>query len=100
MLALFPSGSSSAIPWWRWRRGETQEDITGGLGQCVAAMVGAQREFNQREGLAEIVVHGTVTTGSIWRFLKLDGSVVFIDLPEYYFDQIGKVLGILLTIAT
>ncbi len=75
-----------------------REDITGGLGQCVAAMVGA-REFNQREGLAESVVHGAVTTGSIWRFLKLEGNVVFIDLPEYYLDQLGKILGILLAIA-
>jgi hypothetical protein len=75
-----------------------REDITGGLGQCVAAMVGA-REFNQREGLSDTVVHGAVTTGSIWRFLKLEGNVVFIDLPEYYFHQLGKILGILLAIA-
>jgi hypothetical protein len=75
-----------------------REDIPGGLGQCVAAMVGA-REFNQREGLGESVVHGAVTTGSIWRFLKLEGSVAFIDLPEYYFHQIGKILGILLAIS-
>jgi hypothetical protein len=76
-----------------------REDITGGLGQCAAAMVGA-REFNQREGRAEVAVHGAVTTGSIWRFLKLEGDVLFIDLPEYYFDQVGKILGILLAIAT
>jgi hypothetical protein len=75
-----------------------REDITGGLGRCVAAMVGA-REFNQREGLMERVVHGAVTTGSIWRFLKLEGDVVFIDLPEYYFHQLSKILGILLAIA-
>ncbi len=76
-----------------------REDITGGLGQCVAAMVGA-REFNQREGLAETLVHGAVTTGSIWRFLRLEGNVVTIDLPEYYFHQLGKILGILLAIAS
>jgi hypothetical protein len=76
-----------------------REDITGGLGQCAAAMVGA-REFNQREGRGEVAVHGAVTTGSIWRFLKLEGNVLFIDVPEYYFDQVGKILGILLAIAT
>jgi hypothetical protein len=75
-----------------------REDITGGLGQCVAAMVGA-REFNQREGRADGAVHGAVTTGSIWRFLKLEGNDVFIDLPEYYFDQLGKILGILVAVA-
>ena len=32
-----------------------REDINGGLGQCVAAMVGA-RKFNEREGLAGTVI--------------------------------------------
>ena len=75
-----------------------REDIPTGLGQCVAAMVGA-RAFNEREGLPGTVVHGAVTTGSIWRFLKLEGDRVLIDLPEYYLHQVGKILGILLSIA-
>lgn len=75
-----------------------REDIPGGLGQCAAAMVGA-REFNRREGLQEAVVHGAVTTGSIWRFLRLEGDLLSIDLPEYYFHQLGKILAILLAIA-
>jgi len=75
-----------------------KEDIPGGLGQCVAAMVAAQA-FNEREGGSATPVHGTVTTGSNWRFLKLEGNVVFIDRPEYYLHQVGKILGILLSIA-
>lgn len=75
-----------------------REDIPGGLGQCVAVMVGA-REFNQREGLPDTAIHGVVTTGSIWRFLRLEGNLVTIDHPEYYFHQLGKILGILLAIA-
>jgi hypothetical protein len=74
-----------------------REDIPGGLGQCVAAMVGA-RIFNEREGSAARPIHGAVTTGSIWRFLKLEGDRVFIDLPEYYLHQLGKILGILLAV--
>ncbi|MGP0062944.1 MAG: hypothetical protein ACLQGP_04985 [Isosphaeraceae bacterium] len=75
-----------------------REDITSGLGQCVAAMVGA-RTFNEREGLMATVIHGAVTTGNIWRFLKLEGDCVFVDLPEYYLSQVGKILGILLAVA-
>ena len=75
-----------------------KEDIVGGLGQCVAAMVAAQA-FNQREGDGSEAVHGAVTTGSNWRFLRLDGSTVFIDLPEYHLHQADKILGILLSIA-
>ena len=74
-----------------------KEDIPGGLGQCVAAMVAAQ-EFNAREGDSATHVHGAVTSGSNWRFLKLEGHRVIIDRPEYYLHQVGKILGILLSI--
>ncbi len=39
-----------------------------------------------------------MTTGNIWRFLKLENNTVFIDLPEYHISQTGKLLGILLHI--
>ena len=74
-----------------------KENITGGLGQCVAAMVAAQL-FNERDGSVDMVIYGAVTTGSNWRFLKLEGSTVLIDRPEYYLDRVDKILGILLSI--
>ena len=76
-----------------------REDIPSGLGQCVAAMVGA-RTFNERAGVAAAPVYGAVTTGNNWRFAKLEGDVVFIDRPEYYLPQVGKILGILGAMAT
>ena len=77
-----------------------REDIVAGLGQCIAALVAAQT-FNARteDGPAGPVL-GAVTTGNNWRFLKLEGSTASIDRPEYHFHQIGKVLGILLSVAT
>jgi hypothetical protein len=74
------------------------EDIPTGLGQCAAAMVGA-RTFNERAGVAAAAVYGAVTTGNNWRFAKLEGDVVFIDRPEYYLPQVGKILGILVAMA-
>ena len=65
------------------------DNIKSGLGQCVAEMVAA-RLFNERQGDGPSTIHGAVTTGSIWRFLKLDGATVFIDQPEYYLDRAGK----------
>ena len=41
-------------------------------------------------------MHGAVTTGTNWRFLRLEGITLFIDQPEYYLDQVEKILGILL----
>jgi heterodisulfide reductase subunit B len=71
-----------------------KEDILAGLGQCVAEMVAAQI-FNEREGNEISVIYGTVTSGTNWKFLKLKGKVVEIDLVEYYLTNVNKILGIL-----
>jgi hypothetical protein len=71
------------------------ENIKGGLGQCVAEMIAAQL-FNEREGNAIDSIYGAVTTGEIWKFLKLVGAVASIDLSDYYtVRDVPKILGIL-----
>jgi hypothetical protein len=70
------------------------ENIKAGLGQCIAEMLAAQI-FNQNEGNLIETIYGAVTTGNIWKFLKLVGSVVFIDQTDYYINEVGKILGIL-----
>ncbi len=71
-----------------------KENINEGLGQCVAALVGAQR-FNQRSGINEPHLYGCVTTGTAWRFVRLSGTTLTVGLTEYTFDQLDKLLGIL-----
>jgi hypothetical protein len=71
-----------------------KENIMAGLGQCVAEMLAAQI-FNEREGNNIPVVYGSVTSGTNWKFLKLDGKVIEIDLSEYYLKDVNKILGIL-----
>jgi len=71
------------------------ENIIGGLGQCVAEMVAAQI-FNQRQGLNIPVIYGVVTSGTAWRFLTLKENQVCIDLVEYYIKEVDKILGIIL----
>ena len=39
---------------------------------------------------------GCVTTGSLWRFLRLTGKQLDIDLDEYQFAQADHILGVLL----
>lgn len=70
------------------------ENLKTGFGQCVAEMVAAQL-FNEREGNEIQTVYGIVTIGTIWRFLKLQGQVIQIDLAEYYISDVNKILGIL-----
>ncbi len=72
-----------------------KEDINGGLGQCIAAMVAAQL-FNQSQGKEIERIYGSVTTGTNWRFLIIERTTVYIDSVEYYIKEVDKILGILL----
>ena len=70
------------------------DNIKSGLGQCVAEMVAAQI-YNEREQKGPSTIEGAVTTGTLWRFLRLDGTTITIDEPEYSIERIAKILGIL-----
>ena len=70
------------------------ENIAGGLGQCVSAMVGAQR-WNRRAGTPVEVVYGCSTTGTAWRFLTMANRRVVVDLVEYQLHDVAQLLGIL-----
>lgn len=73
------------------------ENIKGGLAQCLAAMLAAQI-FNARAGKEFDAIYGVVTTGSAWKFLRLTGQTATIDLREYYLNELGGLLGVLLHI--
>lgn len=71
------------------------ENIKAGLSQCIAEMLAA-RLFNQQQGNDIHTIYGVVTTGSNWKFLRLHGDTVYVDLTEYYIKEAGKIVGILL----
>jgi hypothetical protein len=71
------------------------DNIKQGLGQCAAEMVAA-RVFNEREGQGPTTISGAVTTGTTWRFLKLDGDGLYVDRSEYPLEPVGRILSILL----
>lgn len=70
------------------------DNLKGGLGQCAAGMVAA-RVFNERQGNPVPAVHGAVTSGLHWRFLRLVGADLFLDKTEYHIREVPKILGIL-----
>ncbi len=71
------------------------ENIMSGLGQCIAEMIAA-KIFNEKEGNKIPAVYGTVTTGIFWKFLKLIGNRVHIDLKDYSIeDNPERIIGIL-----
>jgi hypothetical protein len=73
-----------------------KENINSGLGQCVAEMVAAKL-FNEQEGNNISTIYGVVTSGNIWKFLKLEAQVISIDAVEYYLQNLPKILGILVS---
>ncbi len=70
------------------------ENMKAGISQCLAEMVAAQL-FNQRHGESISVVYGVVTTGNIWKFLRLSDKVAAVDLAEYHISDVGRVVGTL-----
>ena len=77
---------------------ETQgRDIESCLPQCAAQMVAAQL-FNEREQNSMPAVFGCVTTGVVWRFLKLEQNNLIVHADVYYLDNVPLILGALQTI--
>ena len=73
-------------------------DIESGLPQCIAQMIAAEI-FNFKDGTVLSAIYGAVTTGDVWRFLKLSGDAIDrdlqIDSETHYLDNLPVVLGIL-----
>lgn len=72
------------------------ENIKGGLAQCLATMIAAQR-FNQQKQNPIETLYGAVTTGNQWKFLKLNDLTAAIDSKDYYIDQLPQIMSILLS---
>ena len=71
-----------------------KENLNGGLGQCIAEMVAAQK-FNTANNINISIIFGAVTSGTTWKFLKLEGNAVRIDISEYPLPPVELVLGFL-----
>jgi hypothetical protein len=74
-------------------------DLKPGLGQCIAEMVAAQR-FNQENQRDIPTLYGAISNGTVWRFLKLEGTIVTLDLTEYSLNPVAQLLGTLVWMAT
>jgi hypothetical protein len=74
-----------------------KNDISLGLGQCVAQMVGATL-YNQSENNPIKHIYGCVTTGEDWQFLRLQDKQLHIDKKRYYINEINIILAILQSI--
>lgn len=69
-------------------------DLKIGLGQCTAQMVAAQK-FNAANELPISTIYGSVSSGTAWRFLKLEGQTLTINLNDYPVPPVEPLLGML-----
>lgn len=69
-------------------------DLRLGLGQCAAEMVAAHR-FNSQHNRSDLPIYGAISTGTNWRFLRLEGQGLCLDRTEYFVLQLDQILGIL-----
>lgn len=69
-------------------------DLKPALGQCLAEMVAAQR-FNEQKQQPISTIYGTVTSGTVWQFLQLQGQRAAIDLTDYPLPPVEAILGVL-----
>lgn len=71
-----------------------KDNLTLGFGQCAAEMYAAQ-QFNVEKENEIPCIYGATTSGTDWRFMKLDGNHIHIDRSLYAIGQCEKILGIL-----
>lgn len=71
--------------------------IEGGMDRCAAQMLAACR-FNEDRNCPIPSMHGCVTSGDDWQYLRLDGTRYTQDDDRYYLRDLGKILGILASI--
>ena len=74
------------------------ENMIAGIPQAIAEMIAARR-FNEAAGTPIDPIYGAVTTGLLWRFLKLEGDVAHVDAVEYPIQMPRKIFGILTAMA-
>lgn len=70
------------------------ENVPRGIAQCLAEMVAAQ-QFNKEQENVIPTVFGVVTTGSLWKFMRLESTQALVDETEHHIGDTGKIVGIL-----
>ena len=76
-----------------------KNDFEGGWGQCLAAMIAAQK-INAQEvnGDAMFPVYGIVTDGVMWQFGKLVGDTFTENLTPFSLGDMPRLFGAIDTV--
>ena len=76
-----------------------RQDFKKGITQCTAEMIAA-RIYNEQRGQAVNEIYGCVTTGDVWRFLRLRENTVEIETASFdIVNDLEQIFGILWAMA-
>jgi hypothetical protein len=70
-----------------------KENIDGGTVQCAGQLFAANI-FNQQNGKNIKTLYGCTTTGEVWRFMKLENNILYLDEDRYYITQLDLLLAV------
>ncbi len=71
-----------------------KQDIEQGTIQCAAQLIAADI-LNQKDNYPFKTLFGCSTTGTEWRFLKLEGKKITLDINRYFLTDLTKLLSLL-----
>lgn len=71
-----------------------RQDMEWGIVQGAAQLVGAWRH-NQRRQTTLPFLYGCATTGTEWRFMRLEDNLLTIDANRYFLTNLPALLGVL-----
>lgn len=63
-----------------------RSNLSEGLGQCIAEMYATLHVFAQEK------VYGIITDGEVWEFFLLEGSVLSVNMQNYYIMNVADIV--------
>jgi len=70
-----------------------QQDLVDAVPQCAAEMYAATI-FNEKLADKPAIIHGVVTSGYEWLFLKLEGHIISVNTIRYNLNNLPELLGV------
>lgn len=74
-----------------------RQNFDSGIAQCAAQLLGA-RIFNEKKGIIFPAIYGVITSADVWKFIKLENSILYVEDEVYRIQDLSLLLGILQSI--
>jgi hypothetical protein len=93
MFVKQPEASEIIVPVISITEAKLNLSIEKSKSQAIAQMLGAQY-FNNKSENPISVIHGVVTNGTQWLFMRLDGKMITVDENEYLINDLASIIGV------